>query len=255
MPQLSACIEMIFHELPFNNRIPAVAAAGLPAFEFWGWQGKDLNALTALRDDHGLVISSFSGHNGGAIPLVDPANREAVVVSIRESCEVATRLDCRTLIVTTGNAIAEQSRESQHQAVVDTLKAAARVAEDYGVTLVLEPLNILVNHAGYYLVSSTEGFDIIREVARPSVRLLYDVYHQQISEGFLTQTLVDHAAMIGHIHVADTPGRHQPGTGEINYRHIFRVIDGIGYGGYVGLEYLPEGDPLESIRASLRLTE
>jgi len=236
VPQLSACIEMIFRELPFNDRIPAVAAAGLQAFEFWGWQGKDLNALTALRDDHGLVISSFSGHNGGAIPLVDPANREAVVASIRESCEVATRLDCRTLIVTTGNAIAEQSRESQHQAVVDTL-------------------NILVNHAGYYLVSSTEGFDIIREVARPSVRLLYDVYHQQISEGFLTQTLVDHAAMIGHIHVADTPGRHQPGTGEINYRHIFRVIDGIGYGGYVGLEYLPEGDPLESIRASLRLTE
>lgn len=255
MPRFSACIEMIFRDLPVPARIAAVAAAGLPAFEFWDWRNKDLDAMVEAQRRHGLAVSAFSGVGGQRLPLVDVESRDRVVEAVRESCGVATRLGCATLICTAGNELPDRPRRAQHDAVVANLRAAAPIAADHGVTLVLEPLNVLVNHAGYYLVSSAEGFEIVGEVGSPHVKLLYDVYHQQISEGYLTQTIAGHTPQIGHIHVADSPGRHEPGTGEINYRHIFKVIDAAGHAGYVGLEYHPSGDAGASLRQTLALAE
>jgi len=255
MPKFSACIEMIFRDLPVPDRIAAVASAGVPAFEFWDWRNKDLDAIAEAQRRHGLALSAFSGVGGHLIPLVEPSSHDRVVEAVRDACGVARRLDCATLICTTGNELPDRPRRAQHDAVVANLRAAAPVAGDHGITLVLEPLNVLVNHAGYYLVTSREGFEIIDEVGSPHVKLLYDVYHQQISEGYLTQTISEHIAQIGHLHVADTPGRHEPGTGEINYRHIFSVIDAVGYAGYVGLEYRPSGDVAASLRQTVALSE
>jgi hydroxypyruvate isomerase len=112
----------------------------------------------------------------------------------------------------------------------------------------VEPLNIAVNHKGYYLYSSAEGFDIIRAVGSPNVKLLYDIYHQQVTEGNLIQTITENIELIGHFHVADVPGRHEPGTGEINYANVLKAIDETGYNGYVGLEYAPKASALESLR-------
>jgi hydroxypyruvate isomerase len=119
---------------------------------------------------------------------------------------------------------------------------------------VLEPLNQL-DHPGEFLSSSDEGFAIVREVGSPNVRLLFDIYHQQISEGNLTRRIVDNLDLIGHFHVADVPGRHEPGTGEINYEHLFGVLREHGYGGYVGLEYLPHVDAAASLRAVRALSQ
>ncbi|MCL2300688.1 MAG: TIM barrel protein, partial [Firmicutes bacterium] len=134
------------------------------------------------------------------------------------------------------NERSDVSRQVQHANVVAALKAALPVIKGTGIQLVLEPLNVLVNHKGYYLTSTAEGAQIVKEVGSPQVRLLYDVYHQQITEGNLIETIQKYIGVIGHIHTGDVPGRKEPGTGEINYRNVFKAIAETGYDGYVVFE-------------------
>ncbi|MCX7598329.1 MAG: TIM barrel protein [Armatimonadetes bacterium] len=242
---LSVCVEMIFNNLPFEDRIKAVAAAGYKAFEFWGWSNKDMPAVAKAAEEAGLTIASFCVEYQGS--LVDPNNRDNFVAGARASIEQAVKYGVKTLIVTTGNEIPDVSRWAQHDAILTGLQAAAPYAEEKGVTLVLEPLNILVDHKGYYLTSSQEGFDIVRAVGSPNIKLLYDIYHQQITEGFLIPTIKANISLVGHFHCADVPGRHEPGTGEINYANVFRVIAESDYQGYVGLEFVPTTTPEDAL--------
>jgi len=244
MIRLSVCIEMIFRELPFVERMKAVKQCQYDAVEFWGWDNKDIDAIDAARKELGLKIASFVV---GGPPLVKASSQDEFVAQLRRTVEVCHRLDTQRLIVTTGQELEDVPRAEQHQAIVSNLKAAASIAEDAGVVLCLEPLNILVNHKGYYLSTSKEGFEIIHEVDSPAVKLLYDIYHQQITEGHLIPTITQNIQWIGHFHAADNPGRHEPGTGEINYRNVFRAIDKTGYDGYIGLEYSPSKDPAETL--------
>jgi len=244
--KLSVCIEMIFGELPFVERIQAVKEAGLPAFEFWGWSKKDLEAVRRAQDQTGLALSAFCVEYEGA--LVDSGCRDAFVAGVRSSLAPAKRMGVNTLIVTVGNALAGVPRETQHAAIVAGLRAAAPAAEDAGVTLVLEPLNTLVDHKGYYLATSAEGFQIVDEVNSPAVKLLFDIYHQQITEGNLIANITAGIDRIGHFHSADVPGRYEFGVGEINYKNVLARIDEAGYTGFVGLEYRPSTTSEESLR-------
>jgi hydroxypyruvate isomerase len=237
MIKYSACIEALYRDVPFIDRIEKVAAVGMKAFEFWGWGNKDIDAIKAAKDKSGLEVATFGADVGG--PLVEPSNRDKLPEALKRSVEVAHKLDCKRLLVTTGNEIQGVRRGTQHQSIVDGLKMAAEIVEAGGVTLCLEPLNILVNHKGYYLYSSAEGFQIVEQVGSPNVRLLYDIYHQQITEGNLIATITANIDKIAHFHVADVPGRHEPGTGEINYRNVFKSISESGYDGFVGLEFWP----------------
>ena len=249
--KLSACIEMVFGNEPdFVKRIDLSADAGLPAFEFWGWGGQDLPAIRKRADDRGLTIAAFGIQSQGA--LVDPANTEKWVAGAQESIEKAVEFRVPTAIVTTGNEMA-LPRADQHAAIVAGLRGLAPAAEKAGINLVLEPLNILVDHRGYYLSTSDEGFEIVEQVGSPRVRLLYDIYHQQITEGNLIQRIAEHIGLIGHFHCADVPGRHQPGTGEIDYQNVFAAIAKTDYAGFIGLEYSPIGDHTAAVRETLRL--
>jgi len=248
--KLSACIEMIFrNEDDFLTRIQKVADVGLPAFEFWGWRQKDLPAIKAKADECGLAIAASVVE--APAPLVNPGTTAQWVEGARESLEAAQSVGIPTLIVTTGQEIEGLGRAVQHDAIIEGLKAAAPLAEQAGITLVLEPLNILVNHKGYFLWSSQEGLEIVDDVGSPNVKLLYDIYHQQIMEGNLIDNITAGIEHIGHFHVADVPGRHEPGTGEINYENVFARIDELGYQGYVGLEYAPTGDHTEGVKAAM----
>jgi len=120
-------------------------------------------------------------------------------------------------------------------------------AEDAGVTLGVEPLNTIVDHPGYYLTSSAEGFEIVDAVDSPAVKLLFDVYHQQTSEGNVTRNLTNNVEQVGYVHVADVPGRHEPTTGKLDYENVLGALDEAGYDGYVGCEFTPRGDPLAAI--------
>ena len=239
MIRVSVCLEMVFDDEPLRERVPRAACAGADAVEFWGWQDKDLAAIEAAADEAALPIAGFSA--GGT--LTDPKAADDAVETIRESIRTAADLDASMLIATTGPDQDGLDRASQYDNIVDVLSRVAPDAEDAGVTLALEPLNTAVDHPGYFLTSSAEGFDIVDAVDSPNVKLLYDIYHQQITEGNIVQTLTENVERIGHVHLADVPERHEPGTGELNYAHILSVLDDAGYDGYVGCEFSPVGSP------------
>ncbi len=243
--KLSVCIEPIGSEMPFVERIGLAAAAGFTAVEFWNWQNKDIAAAAEAAKRHGVAVAAFVGSGN---KLVDPGQRPTFLAEIRASIETARLLACPTLIVTAGAEQAGVTRQAQHDSIVAGLRETAPLVEDAGITLVLEPLNVLVNHKGHYLSTSAEGFQIVNEVGSPAVRLLFDIYHQQITEGNVTANMTENIDLIGHLHLADVPGRHEPGSGELNYVNILQSAAKAGYAKYAGLEYKPLLPAPESLR-------
>jgi hydroxypyruvate isomerase len=256
----SVCIEMIFTEVPFLERIVKSAEAGFDAIEFWNWDDKDLPAIKAAVEKNGLGIASFQSNLGGT--LIHPDHRESFVAGIAESLEKAQEMGSSGLFLLTDELgedrsvrfqFSELSEEAKYQSVLDGLKMIAPLAEKAAVTLVLEPLNIHVDHPGYFLDSSTAGFDLVRQVGSPRIKLLYDIYHMQVMEGNIIQTLTSNLDVIGHVHVADVPGRHEPGSGELSYRNIFAALRKAGYDKYVGFEFEPTVPSEEAAATSLAL--
>jgi len=263
MLKFSPCIEMMFRELPFTERFAAVKAAGLNHAEFWGWAHRDLAELKDAAEKNGIQITSMCvGSKDAALAaeygkkaLLSPDSGDVLFRVVEESIEAAKFLGIPALIITTGQERSDSSHEEQHKYVVNALRQAAPLFEKAGILAVLEPLNILCDHKGYFLSSGYEAFDIIREVASPNIKLLYDIYHQQITEGNLIPNIRSNIDLIGHFHVADNPGRHEPGTGEINYKNVFAAIDALGYKGAVGLEYSPTIDAAEALKNTVALAQ
>jgi hydroxypyruvate isomerase len=249
----SICIEMLCDcsdAAAAVRTLERVREAGFSAFEFWGWENKDLAALRAARDRLELSIAAMCTE---AVPLNDPAARPRYLEALRRSCDAARSLGCPTLITLSGQEREGVSREAQHESIVQGLRAAAPIAGEAGLTLVLEPLNTKVDHAGYYLAGSREGLDIVDEVGSPAVKLLYDIYHMQVMEGDLISTLTANVARIGHLHAAGVPGRHEVTGGEIAYGAVFQAIAAAGYDRYCGLEYSPSKDVAAGLRETMEL--
>jgi hydroxypyruvate isomerase len=160
--------------------------------------------------------------------------------TVEDAVRTARRLGCRRLNVLAGNRVPGVSDEVMRRTVVENLRAAAPVARAVGITLLIEALNTWESPR-YYLDRSRLGLEIVREVDQPNVRFQYDVYHMQRMEGELTTTLTSNLPWIGHVQIADVPGRHEPGTGEISFPHLLGALEAAGYDGYVGLEYRPSG--------------
>jgi len=251
MVKLSACIEMLWNDLPFAERIRRTAAIGVPAYEFWGWRNKDLDAIEAAMRDCGLPLAVLALDPMGQLVVRDA--QAALVRSMRETVAVAQRLGCPTIIATTGNTLPDESFDATRRRVVRHLRALAPLAEDAGLTLAIEPLNTLVNHQGYWLTRMSEAVDIVEEVDSPAVKVLMDIYHQQVQEGNIISNLTVYAHHIGHFHSAGVPGRHELVGGELDYRAIYRAIDATGYAGYVGLEFSPTRPAEEGLREALSL--
>ena len=240
----SVCIPAVFGGMPVHRALERTAAAGASHYEFWSWWDQDVNAIADAQAKYGLQCAALCTR---FIPLTDPDCREAYIAGLKESIAVAKQLGCPTLISQLGNDTGAP-RELQHRSIADGLKACAPLLEEAGIVLVIEPLNTLVDHPGYYLTSSLEGYDIVREVNSPNVRLLFDIYHQQIMEGHLIANLRRGIELIGHIHTAANPGRHELlGENEINYPAVFAALKQAGYAKAIGLEYFPLGDPDRSL--------
>ena len=159
-------------------------------------------------------------------------------------------------MVLTGNRIAAMQREKQHASIVEGLKRAHDIVAPRGISLILEvintlapvePLNPKTNHLNYYLNHTQEAFAIVREVGSPFLKILFDLYHVQIMEGNLIETLRTNIAAIGHFHVGDVPGRHEPGTGEVHYGNVFKAIRGSAYRDFVGMEYVPSREAMATL--------
>jgi hydroxypyruvate isomerase len=242
----SVCIDAVFEGKSFAEAGEAVRQAGISAIEFWGWWAKDLDALQAAQAANDLKISACCTK---FISLVDPAMRDDYLSGLSGSIDAARRLGTKTLISQVGDHRVGVSRDEQRQSLVDGLRAAAPDLEAAGVTLVIEPLNELVDHAGYYLIRSDEAFDIVDQVGSPNVKVVFDIYHQQISEGHLIRNIVSNIDKIGHFHAAGNPGRNELQRGEINYAEVFAAIRATEFDGYVGLEYWPlDEDPIIALK-------
>jgi hydroxypyruvate isomerase len=232
--KISVCIEAIMPQ-DLLTAIDLTTQAGLDAIEFWTWPGKDVDAIDRRARQRGLSVAAMCTRN---FVLNDPAQRDVYLEGLEASIPVAAKLGCPTLITQVGQDTGAP-REIQHQSIVDGLRAAAAILDRAGLTLVIEPLNLRVNHPGYYLSRSQEAFDIVREVAHPRVKVLFDLYHQQITEGDITRRALAELELIGHFHAAGTPGRHELTCGELHYPYILESVERAGYQGYVGLEYMP----------------
>lgn len=248
MLRFSACIEMLFTEVPFLERIDRAAKNGFQAVEFWNWDNKDLQAIKQRAEAWGVEVAVFQSNLGGT--LIDAKNRAGFIAGIKTSLAKAAEYGVKRLFLLTDELGEDRSvkplpytvtPEEKYQSVLAGLKELAPLAEKAGVTLVLEPLNSLIDHKGYYLDHSAPGFELVKAVGSPNLRLLYDIYHMQIMEGNIIATIERNIDLIGHIHVADVPGRHQPGTGELNYRNILRALEKLDYQGFIGFEFEPTG--------------
>ena len=258
--QKSACIEPMYHELPFLDRFQAAKDDGFAFVEFWSLTDKDLDAVRAAAERAGVGIAGFNGD--AELSLIDPSQKAAYLAFLRRSVEAAKKVGARSLTIHSNglgeggaviNAYDELSGTVKLCAMFDTLKECAKLAEESGVLMNLEPLNITTDHAGNFLTSTRMAAEITRLIGSPMLKVLYDAYHMQLNEGSICDNIRAYGDQFGHIHVADAPGRHEPGTGEINYAQVFRCLEETGYAGLAGFELIPKTTTAEAVKAIMRL--
>jgi len=252
------CIEMMFTDLPFEDRFQAAADAGVEYVEMWFTEGLSWNRgpeeLARLADSAGVtmtttVIGSPNGAVGGG--LTDPRRRDEWLSRAASVMEFNRAAGIGATIVCTGNKIPDLSVEQMNSSVIDGLRATVELAEAADVTLLLEPLNDCYDHPDYFCTNSTHGDELCRAVQSDHMKLLYDCYHMQIMEGDLTESIRICLDVIGHFHCAGVPGRHEPYNGETNYPVLIKAIEKAGYCGTFGLEYRPLEEATASVRKTL----
>lgn len=242
----SVNLDAVFHGTDPVAAIEGVKAAGYDCFEFMRYFGKDLKAMKAKADSLGVSCVSFSG-KPKPINLTDPNSHDEWIEVLKGAVDAAKIFGNKKLVVTAGDDTGAR-RDFQHRAIVAALKKALPIITENNITLVLEPLNGRVNHIGTYLESSDEGFEIIDEVDSANVKLLFDIYHQQITEGDVTRRMLAGLTKIGHIHTAGSAGRNELDVGELNYPKIIENVLAAGYDGYIGFEYNPVADSLSGLK-------
>jgi len=251
MIRFSVCIEMFWKDMPIEERIKEVKKAGFPAFEFWGWKNKNLDNILKVKEETGIETSAFCIEPNFC--LTDDGNEKELVSGVLESTKKAHILKSKNLIVTTGNIVAGETFEMTRRKVVRKLKEISKVAADNNITLVIEPLNPVINHKGYWLTKTTEVVDIIMDVNSPNLKILYDIYHQQVTEGNILHNIEKYFPLIGHFHSAGVPGRNELLGGELDYKNIFAAIDRAGYKGFIGLELAPKISEDTALKQALSL--
>jgi len=246
--KISVMLWTVFQNLPFEERLEKVAEAGYHAVELVGeyksWSEEDFRRANRKRRELGITFDVTAGLAHG---VGDPKAREAFLSDLRQELPVMDKIECRAIIVMSGNVVPGLSRAEQHQSCIEGLKRAADIADEKGISLLLENIDLEEN-AHYYLWSVAEGFEIITRVGHPRVKFLDDFFHEQISEGNLIEKLEKNIDKLGLVHVADVPGRHEPGTGEINYTNIYKKLATLKYDRYLAMEFIPTGDPVASLR-------
>lgn len=247
--RLSVCLPMFFGNIPVPDAIRKAAALGYDAVEIWQYKNPDVEGVIKACKETGV---EFAAMCTSYFTMTDAACHNAYLDGLRESAALAQKMGVKKLISQVG-ADTGAPRAEQHANIVKVLKAARPILEEFGVTLVIEPLNTIVDHRGYYLWSSAEAFDIVREVDHPLVKVLFDIYHQQVMEGNLIANITENLDLIGHLHSAGCPGRNELDNGELDYKKIFDAVDRAGYTGVCALEYRPILPAEESLKHTREL--
>lgn len=255
----SACIEPMYQELPFLDRFQAAKDDGFDFVEFWSWTDKDLDAVKAAAVSAGIGISGFNGD--ADYSLIDPTHKEKYLEFLKQSVAAAQKVGALSVTIHS-NALGDGGVVVNHYddlsdtvkicSMYDMLLECAKIAEQSGIAMNLEPLNITTDHVGNFLKNTQMAAEMTRLIGCEKLKVLYDVYHMQLNEGSICDTIKKYADQLGHIHVADAPGRHEPGTGEINYVKVFACLEKCGYKGRVGYELFPETTTAAAVEAIMR---
>ena len=250
---LSVMLWTVYKDLPFEQRLEKVAEAGYQAVElvkeFENWTDADFRRANSKKRSLGITFDATAGVWTG---IADPRARDKFVADLKNFLPIAEKLECSAIIVLSGNRVEGLSHDAHHEACIEALKRGADLAAKQKAALLLENIDQEENPK-YYLTSVAEGFEIIRKVNHPNVKFLYDFYHEQIAEGNLIEKLEKNIDLVGLVHIADVPGRHEPGTGEINYANIFRKLAELKYDRYAAMEFEPAGDPVAALRSAREL--
>lgn len=221
-----------------------MAAEGFTALEDNGMRGRPPevqetigSTLARLNMRMGVFVAHNINWEQPTLTSSDPAKREVFLNEVRESVDVAKRVNAKWMTVVPGHVDRRPHVDYQTANVVETLKRACGILEPHQLVMVLEPLNTLRNHPGMFLTTTPQAYLVCKAVASPSCKILYDIYHQQISEGNLIPNIDAAWHEIAYLQVGDNPGRKEPGTGEINYRNVFKHVHGKGFAGIVGMEH------------------
>src|ERR1700737_2554964 len=246
--KLSVMRWTVYENLPFDQRLEKVAQAGDHAVElveeYKNFTKEDYARFRAKKRELNLTVDATSGISHS---LCDSSQRQAFLDEVRAKLPVLEELECNKLIILSGDKVPGQNPQQMHQNCIESLKRAADIAAAKNVGLLLENIDPEENPK-YFLTSVSEGFQIVRSVGAPNLQFLYDFFHDQIAEGNLLAKLEKNLDLVGVVHIADVPGRHDPGTGEINYPNIFRKLGQLGFNGYVAMEFIPEGETVAALR-------
>ncbi len=248
------CFEMLYPGLSPVEKIEHIAKVGFNKVEFWGWRDKDIPAIAEVCRQNEVGVANLSGHRRGS--LVAAETHELFLSDLKEAVQVANTLNCSILMVLS-NALDEDGRvvnsyshipaEKKYLNLKGGLKKALAVVPEE-ITLVLEPLNTRVDHPGYFLADMETAVSLVREINNPRFKVLCDLYHLGVMGQDLQRLLTYYIDDIGYIHIADFPGRHEPGTGSADWATLLTIIKNCGYQGFVGFEYSPLADSYESLR-------
>ena len=245
MPNFAANLTMMFTEVPFPQRFAAAAHAGFKAVEFLFPYAYPVADVTRWLKDNQLKSALFNMPPGdweagerGIASL--PGREQEFAAGVDKAIEYALSMGTPTIHAMAGLLPEGADREWHRAVFIDNLGLAARKLAAHGLTLVIEPINTR-DMPGYFLTTQAEGHAIREEIGEPNLKVQMDFYHAQIMEGDLSMTLKDNFAGVGHIQIASVPERHEPDEGEVNYPHLFALLDELGYSGWVGCEYRPRG--------------
>lgn len=246
MTRLAANLTMLFTELPFLERLDAAKAAGFAAVECVAPYVEPAPVIADRLNSLGLRMALFNmpagdwgaGERGIA---ADPSRKADFKDSIDTALTYARATNCRTLHLMAGKIPADADRTAWTETLIGNVRLAADAAATEEITIVLEPINTRIDIPGYFYDTTAKVLSVMDAADRPNVKLLYDIYHMQIMEGDLARTVERLMPRIGHVQLADNPGRNEPGTGEINYPWLLSRLDALGYSGWVGCEYRPVG--------------
>ncbi len=252
MPKFSANLTMLFNEVEFLDRFERAKRAGFKGVEYlfpYGWSKGELkerlNQHGLVQVLHNLPAGNWQAGERGIACL--PGREGEFQDGVGTAIEYAKELGCPRLNCLVGKIPQGVPPEKVRQTLVENLRFAAKALEKEGIRFLIEPLNDQ-DMPGFYLGRTRDAFQLMEDVNHPNLFLQYDIYHMQMMEGNLTKTILSNLAKIRHIQLADVPGRHEPGTGEINFSNLFRFIDEAGYEGWIGCEYNPKGKTEDGLK-------
>ena len=253
-PRITSSVMLWTLKGPFEQKLEVAAHAGVESVELVDehvqWSNQKIEEMKKLARSLHLgmdTIIATPSWKTRPVSMVKPEQRDNFLADVRSAITFAQKLEIPQIILMSGDEVPGRAHDEQYACLLESAKRAGDLAAKANLKLIVEPLNSKVNHKDFFLTTCVEGLKLIQQVDNPHVRLLFDIYHEQVQIGNVIRTLTEAAPSVAVFHIADNPGRNDPGTGEMNYSNIYKAIRKTGFSGYVTMEYLPLGDQAASL--------